>query len=147
MTAKPIEIRLAERTMPEPNSGCHLFLGCLDKYGYGLIVVSGRQQRAHRVAYVLACGPTPEHLPTLDHLCRVRACINPSHLEPVTRGENVMRGVGFAPLNARKTTCPQGHPYDDTNTIRKRNRNGRQCRQCQNAYMRAWRVRNPRVGH
>lgn len=66
---------------------------------------------AHRVVYEAWVGPIPEGL-TLDHLCRVRCCVNPLHLEPVTRGENVLRGDAFTAVNARKAHCPQGHPYD-----------------------------------
>lgn len=60
------------------------------KSGYGRLSFGGARSYAHRVAYELAVGPIPEGL-DLDHLCRVRNCVNPTHLEPVTRGENVRR--------------------------------------------------------
>jgi len=53
----------------------------------------------------------------LDHLCRVRRCVNPEHLEEVTHQTNVLRGEGVAAINAAKTHCPQGHPYDEKNTL------------------------------
>lgn len=69
----------------------------------------------HRVAWETLRGPIPDGM-QLDHLCRQRACWNPDHLEPVSPRENVLRGVGITAMNAKKTHCPQGHPYDDANT-------------------------------
>lgn len=59
--------------------------------GYGAIWIDGRVEYAHRAAYELHIGSIPDGL-ELDHLCRVRSCCNPTHLEPVTRRENLMRG-------------------------------------------------------
>lgn len=67
---------------------------------------------AHRAAYELLIGPIPEGM-TLDHLCKNTICVNPAHLEVVTRGENARRGL---PKNAKKTLCPKGHPYDRVDT-------------------------------
>jgi hypothetical protein len=60
--------------------------------GYGVVWRDGRVQRAHRVVYEQHRGPIPDGL-HLDHLCRVKACVNPDHLEPVTNAENCRRGV------------------------------------------------------
>ncbi len=96
--------------------------------GYGAFWLSGRTQLAHRVAYELEVREIPEGL-DIDHLCRNRGCVNPAHMEPVTRGENVLRGVGFTAENAKKTHCPSGHPYDSDNTYI--NGSGhRVCREC-----------------
>lgn len=73
--------------------GCWTWTGKKGSKGYGLVHVdsaSGRQQQAHRAAYELVVGPIPDGL-ELDHLCRVRVCVNPAHLEPVTRAENMRR--------------------------------------------------------
>lgn len=98
---------------------CWIWQGRPSREGYGRIGLDGGRHApvmlVHRFVYELLVGPIPDGL-TLDHLCRVRLCVNPAHLEPVTRGENVMRGVGFAPENARKTHCPHGHEYDVANT-------------------------------
>lgn len=69
---------------------------------------NGEKQLAHRLAYEFIRGPIPDGL-QLDHLCRVRRCVNPAHLEPVSQRENLIRGEGWAGKNARKTTCNKGH--------------------------------------
>ena len=86
--------------------GCWLWQGSNQK-GYG--VYSG--QRVHRLAYELAKGLIPSHL-QVDHLCRVRLCANPDHLEAVTSQENIRRGAGVAGvLHVPKTECKRGHLY------------------------------------
>jgi hypothetical protein len=105
-------------------SGCWLWIASIRKDGYARFQVDGEARLGHRFAYEFVNGPVPPGL-ELDHLCRVRRCVNPAHLEPVTRRVNVLRGESPAAVHARKTACPNGHPYDMTNT------NGaRKCRQC-----------------
>lgn len=70
----------------------------------------------------------PEGL-QIDHLCRNRACCNPSHMEPVTVRQNTLRGEGLTARYARQTYCPSGHPWDLLNT-RIGKAGGRQCRAC-----------------
>ena len=95
--------------------------------GYGQFAKGGRNIPAHRFAYEHYCEAIPEGL-CLDHLCRVRHCVNPMHLEPVTNRENCQRGEG-GQHEARKTRCPQGHPYDEANTYTDPN-GYRECRTC-----------------
>lgn len=124
--------------------GCWPWLGRLIA-GYGrrhTLVAGERYQLAHRIAYAFAVGPIPEGL-TLDHLCRNRACCNPSHLEPVTNGENVMRGTGMAPVNAIKTHCVRGHPFDAANTYW--HGTHRNCRACGRVRSAASRRNSPSI--
>jgi hypothetical protein len=66
---------------------------------------------AHRFAYTVSVGPIP-HGMQLDHLCRVRNCVNPDHLEVVTCRENLLRGMGLIATNAHKTHCLRGHSLE-----------------------------------
>lgn len=98
--------------------------------GYGQFRVGTQTCRAHRVSYEHFVGPIPEGL-QLDHLCRNRGCVRPSHLEPVTGQENVVRGDGPTLLQERNvatTHCPAGHEYTPENTHMWSG--WRYCRQC-----------------
>jgi hypothetical protein len=97
-------------------------------------------RRAHRLYYELEKGPIPKGL-TLDHLCRVRCCVNPDHLEPVTPVENVMRGESFFAKQARRTHCPQGHEYIGRNLMITR-RGERKCRACDLERVRVYTAKN-----
>lgn len=120
----------AERFWKRVNKtdSCWLWTGPLSNWGYGKIQVEGVSVPAHRFAYTLLVGPIPagHHI---DHLCRVRACVNPSHLEPVTIRENTLRGVGVCARAAKATQCPQGHAYSPDNT-RINTKGSRECRTC-----------------
>ncbi|MFI6103193.1 HNH endonuclease signature motif containing protein [Streptomyces sp. NPDC051310] len=107
---------------------CWLWTAHLTAAGYGQISVDGNVRLAHRVAYQLLKGEIPGDL-CLDHLCRVRSCVNPDHLEPVTLRENTRRGFPGAPQKAR-THCPRGHEYDADNT-RVNRRGQRSCKACE----------------
>lgn len=123
--------RLLARTLAGPG-GCLLWQGALTPNGYGTLSRGTAPNRtrwlAHRYAYTLAVGPVPTGL-DLDHLCRVRACINPEHLEPVTRRENLLRGQTINAIRAAQTSCVNGHPFDEANTARRPD-GTRRCRAC-----------------
>jgi hypothetical protein len=85
----PIEDRLASKYVVE-DSGCWRWTGSVGSSGYGHIVVNRHGKCAHRAVYEVAVGPIPDGL-ELDHLCVNRSCVNPDHLEPVTRSENLRR--------------------------------------------------------
>lgn len=93
--------------------------------GYTQIQIRGRTWMTHRLAYELLKAPIPEGL-DLDHLCRVRKCFNPDHLEPVTRLENILRGDASLALAIRTNCCQRGHSLDDAI----RTTRGRTCRTC-----------------
>lgn len=97
--------------------------------GYGTVSHQGKMRKAHVVAYEAEVGAIPKGL-ILDHLCRNRKCINPRHLEPVTKRENTLRGVGPTAINSRRTHCINGHEFNEENT-KVRKGKWRQCRQCE----------------
>jgi hypothetical protein len=107
-------------------TGCWEWQGSRSRSGYGRWRVGDKLQQAHRVLYEEFVGPIPDGL-DLDHLCRNRACVNPGHMEPVTRQENCQRGLTGA-HNARKTRCVNGHLFDEANTGTYRGQ--RVCRAC-----------------
>lgn len=93
-----------------PETGCWLWTAAVDQTtGYAKFAPSaGRTVNAHRFAYELLVGPVPENL-DLDHVkskgCRFRHCVNPMHLEPVTRQENLRRGDTLAAAHAEGRDC------------------------------------------
>ena len=128
--------RFWARVDKSAEGGCWLWTGTTFSTGYGALWVDGGQKLAHRLSYEMNVGPIPGGR-QLDHLCRVRACVNPEHLEPVTIRENLMRGETNAAANAAKTHCPYGHPYDEVNTYV--NPSGhRVCRECSRSKFRDW---------
>jgi hypothetical protein len=81
--------QLEAQSIPEPNSGCQIWLGTISKFGYGTVTANGRTgQKVHRLAYEIAHGPIPGGSHIL-HRCDVRCCINPSHLFIGTNADNV----------------------------------------------------------
>lgn len=118
-------MRVDKTTSPD---GCWLWTGSLTEKGYGNVKLNKRLVGVHRLAYQWAKGPIPEGL-QIDHLCRVRHCVNPDHLEAVTLKVNVLRGVGITAMQARQTHCVQGHPFDGPNTAYTP-RGSRVCRAC-----------------
>jgi hypothetical protein len=99
---------------------------------YGHMSVDGRQRLVHRIAHKLWIGPIPEGY-QVDHVaargCRSTLCFNPAHLEAVTPAVNTLRSSAPTAINARKTACIHGHPFDEANTFWKKN-GGRDCREC-----------------
>lgn len=114
LTTAQIEARerIEKNSIPEPNSGCWFWLGCLRSDGYGCIGFRGKTYLAHRLSYSMFCAEIPAGL-HLDHLCRMRCCVNPKHLEPVTIAENLRRGIGQLPHEF----CRRGHPMVDANVV------------------------------
>lgn len=125
---------------------CWLWAASLRTGGYGQYAHNGTMRRAHKVAYEVLVGPVPAGL-DLDHLCRVRRCCNPGHVEPTTRSVNLLRGLGPRMAHERAvlvTHCPQGHEYTPENTHVSASDNGRDCRTCSRERMRRRRAHRDR---
>lgn len=120
---------------------CWLWIAGKNEAGYGWFTQNGRSCMAHRVSYALTGGSLLPGM-TIDHLCRVRHCVNPAHLEQVTFDENTRRGE--AGINERvKTHCPRGHAYDAANTYASTTggQRRRHCRTCGRRAVRMHRLR------
>jgi len=128
----PLE-RFENFCMPEPMSGCVLWLGSLCD-GYPNFWDGKTMVRGHRWYWQLCNGPVPTGL-ELDHLCRVRSCVNLRHMEAVTKFVNMARGNSPQAINLRKTHCLRGHEYTPENTYISKPRPGhrpgnRECKAC-----------------
>lgn len=135
-----LQERFETKYIPEPNSGCWLWTGGATSAGYGIIYTGNsgelpKSTTAHRIAYLLFKGPIPDGL-EIDHLCRVRSCVNPDHLEAVSHRVNLFRGKSISSIHSRLTHCPKGHPYSDDNLYVHNKTGWRQCRICRSHHSR-----------
>lgn len=114
------------------DTGCWDWIAGKFPNGYGAYLT----KYAHRFAYELHVGRIAPNM-VVDHLCRNRGCVNPKHMEIVTRGENVLRGDAPTAINKRKTHCKHGHEFTFENTYN-RQRPGRSperdCLTCRRSY-------------
>ena len=140
-------VRALARVDHSDPEACWLYPGYLDRNGYARLRVRTpdgyRMLRVHRMIYEHLVGPIPEGL-ELHHRCETPACCNPAHLEPVTHRDNLLRGNGWPGVNARKTHCLHGHPFDEANTLVTPD-GRRQCRACGRASSAAY-ARRQREG-
>ena len=127
---RPSADRFDEGYVVDLVTRCWLWLKQRLPNGYGRFHrdPTGAAMLAHRFSYERFIGPIPKGL-TVDHLCRVRHCVNPEHLEAVTQRENTLRGESPSAVNAAKTICKWGHPLNGGNTYIRPDGN-RDCRSC-----------------
>ncbi len=124
-------------------SGCWEWTGARTRQhrpgagGYALYHADGKLQLLHRWTYQQFVAPIPDGM-QIDHLCRVRNCVRPDHLEPVTAAENARRGS-----RAQRTHCKNGHEYTPENT--QHQGGARRCRECHRATLARGRARRQAV--
>ena len=132
---KSTEDRFWEKVNKDGAGGCWLWTAGVTK-GYGRFWDGKRTVQAHRWSWEDANGAIPGSLDT-DHLCRVRRCVNPAHLETVTHQVNVLRGFSPSALGAQRTRCPKGHPYKGLN-LYIGSKSKRYCCECHRAHARKY---------
>ena len=134
MRGASVREKIEAYSIPEPNSGCWLWIGTYRALGYGNVRVGRKIVPAHRASYEAYVGKIPEGL-HIDHLCRNPSCVNPGHLEAVTNRENAARGMAGI-LNAHRQrdperrACKHGHPLTPENTYVSPKNSHRFCREC-----------------
>lgn len=143
--------RFAKFCLPIPESGCIVWLGACTKghtgkwhrKEYGKFKLPGgkhgKNVSAHRFAYEAMFGPIPSGM-ELDHLCRVTLCVNPTHLEVVSRYENNRRSMSPSALNMQKVQCQRGHLLAGENLYVNGNR--RTCKLCRAVSKRRFHAKN-----
>lgn len=134
-----------EARLVAPRPDCLIWTGVMDR-GYGRISIGDQSWRVHRAMWELVNGPIPDGL-TIDHLCRVKSCVNTEHMELVTGSENSKRmwvANGGRPRPGESAThCKHGHEFTPENT-RIRPGNGRRaCRACERARVRTDKRKTP----
>ena len=133
-----VEASFFSKINKDNSTGCWLWNGALRANGYGRFCVDRKHvYYAHRWSYEHNKGTIPEEL-TIDHLCHIRHCVNPDHLEAVAHETNMKRSK-----SATATHCARGHEYNEINTYR--DSNGRRvCRTCANMQRRTRETHTPR---
>jgi hypothetical protein len=131
--------RFKSKVVVSGDTGCWIWIGHVDRNGYGRFALNGRMRWAHICSYCLFVGDVPNGT-ELDHVCKTKRCVNPLHLEPVTHRVNMERADrGATVIHRQKTHCPQGHPYSGDNLVTWGRY--RYCRICQTQYKRAYKAR------
>ena len=125
---RSLKDRIYVKSIPVPESGCWIWLGAKQTNGYGHMGYMGKTYLAHRVSYEQHVGSIPENL-VIDHMCRVRDCVNPDHLRATTFIDNLFapNSMSISAVMKRKTVCPKcGGAYTKV-------KRGRECVPCRNA--------------
>ena len=127
--------------MPVTESGCWIWTGSCDRKGYGRFTLPGHSSLAHRISFELYKSVIPFNM-CLDHLCHVRCCVNPDHLQIVGHKETVTQGgSGYRLKTQSQTHCKIGHPLSEAYTFIQNSGMRRQCRICRAKTARRYRLR------
>lgn len=127
-SAIALQARILEHSTVDA-AGCWIWTGAIAKTGYGVAGFAPRTLPAHRVSYIAFKGDIPSGY-HIDHLCRVKACVNPSHLEAVTPHINAIRAVSPVGTETGKTHCLRGHEFNGHNLLINAKDGRRICRAC-----------------
>lgn len=131
---------------------CWIWMGHKSTGGYGQLTYQGKTNGAHRVSYIMKHGSIPAGY-AVHHTCHTRACVNPDHLEILTRAEHLSAHLDSVAAAAKKrhaarTECKHGHPFTEANTYLYTNAQGytvRQCRTCHNLSARQYKKRKKSI--
>jgi hypothetical protein len=126
-TSRTRVLRRFQAATDKQADGCWIWQAKRGRDGYGRFSIQCRWHMAHRISHQLFKGPIPPGL-DVDHLCRVRACVNPDHLEAVTRQVNLRRNP-YIGAKVAQTHCKRDHEFTDANTYINAKGN-RECRAC-----------------
>ena len=129
--------KFTEKYVVNKETDCWEWIAYRNPRGYGTLRKGLIKVMAHRWAYEYFVGSIPEGL-TIDHLCRVRYCVNPKHLEAVTNKENILRGTAPSAINAKKTHCLNNHEFTQANTIIVPSSSSRRYKECGRTQAREW---------
>lgn len=128
MADEKLPSRFWSKILLNEKTGCWEWTATCSESGYARFRWNGKSVKAHRVSYEILVGSIPTDM-VLDHLCRVRHCVNPKHLEVVTRRENTLRGNSRSAIGIRTNKCINNHEYTKENTYN--NPGGfRECKTC-----------------
>lgn len=149
---RPLADRIMDLSIPEPNSGCWIWLGNKNKKsGYSKITLPGHKHMSgHRASYIAFKGEIPEGM-QIDHICYNPACVNPDHLQVVTPEQNAAgnRRLGLPKAHVtlrakwdKITHCRRGHEYKEEETYMREGKwKSRRCKICIKLNMREFRIR------
>lgn len=133
-TGKSLSEKILDRCVPEPNSGCWIWIGCYWKDGYALYGTTSGPKKAHRLSYEAFNNVKIPPGMFCCHKCDTPACVNPAHLFLGTAKQNTMDMIKKGRKvdgHAKRTHCKNGHPYKDN--LKPHHSGARQCRICSNA--------------
>ncbi|MGY1946596.1 HNH endonuclease signature motif containing protein [Nocardia asiatica] len=136
-----LPVRFWRKAAVDSVTDCWTWRAAKSTSGYGKFALRQNQPGyAHRIAYEALVGTIPEGL-VIDHLCRNKLCVNPSHLEAVPQRINVIRGESLWGANAVKTHCDSGHQFTPENTYIRPGGRKRDCKECKRAAVRRYQQR------